>query len=208
MVWATWAWQSTIIESPKISGFGQTARVDTQAGRGRAKVRQGDDGQGNALTAILSLGEMLLLARRVQAIDAGGTPAGVDLLDCPIDSRLERCHVLERGDPDRHDEVPILPGPRPALHVPELGPVARSREHRRENAHDHREPGALETADWKEQPVQRGRRIRRRPPVLVERPSLRQAKSALLVDSHFPVRRAAEGSVVDNGRLVAGWNRD
>ena len=115
--------------------------------------------------------------------------------------------LLERGDPDRAEQVSVLPRSRAVREGAELGAVARPRQDGGEDPHNEREARALVAPDRLEEPPERGGRLGRRPSLGVEGPALRDRQPLLLVDADLPVGRVAEGRVHHDRPLFGGGDR-
>src|SRR5207253_7746460 len=105
------------------------------------------------------------------AVDGGRPAAAVNVANDLVDPALEVARLLERADPDRAEQVSVLPRSRAVGQGAELGAVARPRQDGGEDSRDEREARALVAPDRLEQPPERGGRVGRRRSLGVERPA-------------------------------------
>src|SRR5829696_6657168 len=162
--------------------------LDVENFRGTAEVCQDLYSQRDSIPPVLLLRQEFQLSRCEDTINPGRWVDSTDLPDGIVDPRLEAIYILEPGDIHREQEVAISPGIGAPLHVPKLGAIRRSRQHRREDAHDHRQRSPLVAADWHEQPLDGQRWVRRRLPLRVKSPPLWDWLATLLVDADLAVR--------------------
>src|SRR5215212_1899361 len=162
--------------------------LDVKNFLGTAEVCHDLLSQRDSIPPVVLLRQELHLSRCEDTVNPGRWVGSTDLPDGIVDPRLEAIYILEPGNIHREHEVAISPRIGTPLHVPKLGAIRRSRQHRREDAHDHRQRGPLVAADWHEQPLDGQRWVRRWLPLRVKSPPFWDRLATLLVDADIAVR--------------------
>ena len=143
-----------------------------------------------------------------QALDAGRAPGPVHLAHDAVGPRLEAVDVLERGNIEGQEELPVDARHRPVDHVAGLEAVRRARQQAGQHAGDHCQADPLEVADRSDQPEQSRRRVGRRQAIGIEGPIGWQRVAGLVIHADLAMSGRAECDVQNHRSLVSTRKRN